>query len=444
MTRLILASLFLWFVVLVMACTIVSADSAGTGGGAEKIHVEGLSVKLEFRGNIPAPIKTRIEESVKNVGIKALEGKSIEEAEALKVSLEQVMKKIFNEVLSGFQVLDLKMELGPPAVITLELDVEKPQIEKVKFELVPQAGIHEYWHSQFFEKLRETEAGLSEQLSGIPVESARWTGVIVSGIVREQLARVDYFIGFELEPDVEIGTETLIRLSVKPVSQTVRSVTVKTRSTTMPSLLLERLKFDLATHAEFLIGLPIEFALAHEKDIIDYFYDYVESNSQANRLGLEIEVKPVLNERNFTIKVRAESEKYSGFLRGKVSVGKETRNPDIEGHLGLFVRKGTEIFSEINFLPGPIELQFNLGVGQRLGGSSIYVAAGRDFVDNINRIWLNYYLTEDVVFSWEKNVVNIEKERIEGSVTFKAHDFFSVDLVTDFHTDVWVRFVANL
>jgi hypothetical protein len=417
--------------------------AAAEQSAAQTINVEGLTVKLVFQSRVPDAVESRIEDTVRNVGKKALEGRSVEEAEALKVSLVQVMKKIFTEVLSGFDVLDLGMELGPPVVITLDLDVRKPHVEKVRFEILPQAGIHEHWHAAFAAALRPMEAELAEQLYGIPVESARWTGAIASGIVKEQLVDNKYFVGFALDPDVEIANETVIRLSVKPVSKTIRSVSVKTRSTTMPSLLLERLKFDLAAQGDVLIGLPIVFAIARQDDIVNYFREYIQSNSQAHRLGLTLEVKPIITERYTQIRIKAESDKYSGFLRGKVSVGKENRNPDVEGHLGLFVREGTEVFSEVNFFPGPIDLQFNMGIGQRLG-PKLYVAGGRNFVDDLNRIWIDYYVNEDIFFSWEKNVVDVDKEKTEGSVTFKAHDFFSIDLVTDFHTKTWVRFVTNL
>jgi hypothetical protein len=215
------------------------------------------------------------------------------------------------------------------------------------------------------------------------------------------------------------------------------------RSTTMPSLLLDRLKFDMAAQAETLVGLPVEFAHSHEKDILDFFHEYLTRNSQIQRLGLEVELKMLLAKKNITLSVIVDSGKYSGFLRGKVSVGRETWNPDIEGRLGVFFSKGTEIFSEVNFYPGPIEFKFNLGIGRRIG-PNLYVAAGRNFVDDLNRAWISYYLTEDVILSWERNVAEDLRKNNEGSITFKAHDYFSFEVVSDLHTDVWVRLTANL
>jgi hypothetical protein len=69
---------------------------------------------------------------------------------------------------------------------------------------------------------------------------------------------------------------------------------------------------------------------------------------------------------------------------------------------------------------------------------------GRNVVDGINRIWLNAYLSEDIIVSWEKGVVKNNRQHIEGSITLKAHEFFSFSVTTDFKTDVWLGVNANL
>ncbi len=404
--------------------------------------VEKVRVDVNFRTPVPEPLRHRIVDSVGNVGEKALQGKTIEEAESLKTSLSQVMKKIFTEVLSGFKVHDLSVQIGPPAVIFIDLEAEQPQIDSVRLEVVPQSGIHPCWTQFFKERLVDAQEELSVEFKGAPVGSLRWSAELLNRKAGDRLALEKEFVDFEMDTQMEMASETIVRVSIKPATQTIRSVSVKTRSTTFPSILLERLKFDMAVQAESLVGLPVEFARSHEKEINDLFYNYLSENSQARKFGLKIDIKPQYSRRT-VLSVKAESAKYSGFLRGKVSLGKENRNPDIEGHLGLFVRKGPEIFTELNFLPGPIEFQMNFGVGRRIG-PHFYAAAGRNFIDGLNRVWLNYYLSEDIIVSWKKNVVDIDNEKNEGIVTFKAHDFFSFDLATDFRTDVWLRFVANL
>ncbi len=416
-------------------CACASAQEA-------KPVVDSVEVKIDFRSPAPAPIRERITSAVRNVGEKALKGKTIEEAAAVQESLTQVLKKIFGEVLSGFQVIDLSVSAGTTSTILLELEADHPQVDKVGIDVATQAGTHPEWAEHFKDKLLPIAAELANDLKGVPVGSARWSTQIITQMVRDKLAAENSFAGFELEPAVELGQETNIVITVKPVGQTVSAVNVKIRSTTIPTLLLDRLKFDMAAKAEALVGLPVEFMRAHEAEIIDFFKEYLATNSQMQRLGLEVDVKMTLVKRNVTLTVVAESVKYSGFLKGKVGIGKEKRNPDIEGHLGVFLKR-TEFFSEVNFYPGPVEFKFNLGLGWRIG-DRIYAAAGRNFVDDLNRIWVNYYLTEDIILAWKKNVVEDPDEKDEGSITFKAHDYFSFEVVTDFNTDVWAQLTANL
>jgi len=88
-----------------------------------------ITVDISFRTPVPEPLRLQIVDSVENVGKKALQGKTVEEAESLKASLAQVMKKIFTEVLSGFKVHDLSVRIGPPVLITVDLEAEQQQVD---------------------------------------------------------------------------------------------------------------------------------------------------------------------------------------------------------------------------------------------------------------------------------------------------------------------------
>jgi hypothetical protein len=88
-------------------------------------------------------------------------------------------------------------------------------------------------------------------------------------------------------------------------------------------------------------------------------------------------------------------------------------------------------------------MQPNLGIGRRFG-SHLYAGAGRDLKEGLNRVWSTYAINPVFLMSWESGVTQAKKERNEGSITYRAHEYFSVELVTDFRTDVWLRFVANL
>ncbi|HOO55762.1 MAG TPA: hypothetical protein PLN69_02995 [bacterium] len=426
------------FFVAVFAVLVSSVTMAQTSAPA----IGKISVRLNFAAPVPEVLRQRISESVAKVGEKALIGKSLREAEELKPSLEQVMRKIFNEVISGFEVLNLEVGIGENTAVELDLKGREPRVSSVAFVVSDSLGVSLEWNKVFGKKLKPLEKQFLDALGSTPVESARWSEPLVVELAEKIISQQAYFKGFEVAAEVILREETIVKVALKPVSETIKYVFVKTRSTTMPSLLLERVKFDLAGHAEFMLGLPVEFARENEDEIINSFKTYLEDNSQASRLKLRFNFKSDIQERTL-ITVQTESSRFNCFLRGKLGLGKEERNPDIEGHLGLIVPGNFELFAEANLLPGPIEGEFDLGLGYHFA-DVFYAAFGRNFLDSINRIWVDYYITEDIVLSWEKNVTEIEDEDTEGSLTFKAHDFFSISVVSNFQEDTWIRFDVNL
>lgn len=430
-------------VLVVLAVLAATLPGALCSAAEKQPTISQVSVRLNMRDPLPLPIRLRIQETVQKVSIKALGGKTIPEAENLKDSLTQVLKKIFNETISGFSVNNLSISLGTTVTIELDLEATQPCIDTVTFEVVPQSGISSEWAPFFEDKLIPAGKQLASVLKGIPVESSRWSEQIIEQIISDELKAEDLFPGFELTPVVAVDPKTIVRLTMKPVGETIRHVQVKTRSTTLPSMSLERLKLDIASRAELLRGLPVSFAKKYQDEIVLTFSDIMSESRFARRMGMDFTVKLDIAPTSMAM-VQIESKKYSAFLRAKIGIGKEQRNPDLEGHFGLFTgRKGTEIFSEANFFPGPLESQFDLGIGQKIG-KHLYLAAGREFVNDLNRIWVNYYLSEDIVLSYERNVVNIDSQKEEGSITFRAHDYFSIELVSDFRTDAWISVNGNL
>lgn len=250
------------------------------------------------------------------------------------------------------------------------------------------------------------------------------------------------FPGFRVTPSLDIGRNAMLHLILTPMGETVRMVNVKIRSATIPSLTLERLKYEAAARADLIVGLPLVFAESRRDLISAEIASHLESTHLAQVLRLGITPRLTLSSRSRLV-LLVESSRYSGFLRAKINVGKERGDTDVEAHAGVFLFNDVEVFTEFNFDPGPISLESNFGVGWR-PSKFFYAAAGRNFTEGINRIWLDGYLSEDVIISWEKGVSQDKKRDIEGSVKFKAHEFFSFDIVSDFNTDVWVRFNANL
>ncbi|MEW6201938.1 MAG: hypothetical protein AB1546_08180, partial [bacterium] len=299
-----------------------------------------------------------------------------------------------------------------------------------------------FWYDELKKTLKGLEPLALQYIAGTPVKSQRWSVKIFLELISGYKELQELFPGFEIIPNISMDEETTLVMKLKPSEPVIRHVWIKVRSKTLPALLLEQVKYAVAAESDLLVGMPVEYVKEASKDIVEDAPRRFAESPLAQALGLNFEVN-FRAARESVLQIVVESSRFRGFVKGKVSIGKEDRNPDIEFHLGAFLGGRTEVFTEFNFFPGPIDLQANLGVGRRFS-PVVYAAVGKNVTDGINRVWMNYYLSEDVVVSWEKGIVETEEEDIEGSVLFQVHDFFSVELTTDFHKDIWFRFNVHL
>ncbi|MEW5945973.1 MAG: hypothetical protein AB1742_07215 [bacterium] len=412
------------------------------GAAADGAGIERVETRLGFTDeNVPSVIRERLQRSVQQVGDKALVGKTLEEAEGLRESLEKVMEKIFNEVMEGFRVDEVSLRVGRAAEVSVMISPTEPRVKTIRTRLIA-PGVHDFWRKGFESQLRLLEPAAAAYIAGTPVGARSWAAKLFTELVQQRDELKDMFPGFDVSTELEMDEESVATVTLKAREPVIRWVTVQVRSHTIPAMALERLKYSVAGEADMLLGLPVEFAREQTGDIVSAALERFAETTTSKTLKLDYQVTLQAG-RSTAVGIRVESRRFRGFARGKVSLGKEARNPDVEGHLGVFLAGRTELFTEFNFFPGPIDVQANLGIGRRFS-PEVYGAVGKNVVDGISRIWVEYYLGDDVVIAWEKGIVEEKDEDIEGSVRFQVHDFFGIEVVTDFQKDLWFRFIVNL
>lgn len=412
-------------------------------GRARAETVQSVKVQVRFVSNTPPTVMSdKIAFSIEQVSLKALQDKSVDEAATLKTELTELMEKIFNQVLGGYLVRSVDINIASETRVDILLEPIKPFVQSLDVVLEFEGAVHPAWNELLASERDRVHDVVSSGLENIPVLSDRWSE---KAIVENLPNVVDFsalFPGFAVEPELDIAEHAVLRLRLRAKGETIRDAGVKMRSNTIPALALEQLKYDAAVRADLLIGLPLNFARARQNLIHDDIIRYLQQSRAAQMLRLDIEMKLQLQPRARLVFV-ANSQRFNGFLRAKLSLGKEDANPDVEGHIGVVAVENIEIFTEFNVLPGPIEVDVDFGVGRRFG-HFLFAGTGIEVTEGDRRIWLDAYLTEDLIISWEKGVSEDPKRDIEGSIKFRAHDFFSFDIVSDFNTDIWLRFNTNL
>jgi len=101
----------LWLTISILSLAVAVIFNASALANAPGGTVSSTSVRIELASSVPEPILARIKSAAETVASRALEGKTIQEAEAVKASLAQAMEMIFNETLSGFSVETLESTL---------------------------------------------------------------------------------------------------------------------------------------------------------------------------------------------------------------------------------------------------------------------------------------------------------------------------------------------
>jgi len=92
--------------------------------GEPLVSVVRVELDIATSGGYPAPpaaIREKIEYTIGQVGRKALQGQPLSAAEEIKPDLAPILEKIFNQVLSGYEVSSLDIGIGEESVIRLEI-----------------------------------------------------------------------------------------------------------------------------------------------------------------------------------------------------------------------------------------------------------------------------------------------------------------------------------
>jgi len=299
--------------------------------------IKSVSVSVRFTANTPPePMVEKIRFSAEQVGIKALEGKSIDEAELLKPELLGLMGKIFNQVLGGYLVSDVGIVIKSDVSIDILLEPIPPFVETFDVTLEFTGGTHSRWNELMVKERDAIKHRYQDLFKDVTVLSERWSAKVIEDTLldRDELAAM--FPGFRVEPVLNIGEHTVLHLVLTPEGETIRMVTVKIRSATIPSLTLERLKYEAATRADLIVGLPLKFAESRHDIIATDITSHLENTHLAQVLHLGITPRLLLTSRT-RLNLLVESSHYSGFLRAKIDVGKDTSDTDLESHLGVFL-----------------------------------------------------------------------------------------------------------
>lgn len=324
--------------------------------------VQTTTIDIQFSDvNIHEKVQERIKESVQKVAEKVIGNRDVEEIKTISASLEKVLKKIFNQVLTGFYVSEIHIIPGENTHISLKVSSAAEVVEtvKVKIEL---GSIHPDWQPLLDQKIQEISPKILPILSGIPVSASDWAPYIVRPVIEALIFVNVFFPGFTVDVDMSFGKETSVILKLKPQEPIIRNVSVSITSKTMPNVYLKIVKYIISSKSNMLVGLPVEFLKAHQTYLQDYVNKVFRGKKRKSTMAATIQITPGENTR---IAITLDSRKYEGVIEGLLGFSAPDRNPEFRARFLAKFSKNDYLTIRALLFPSPLTLEIQSGIGRK-------------------------------------------------------------------------------
>ena len=419
-----------------LLCYLVLLNSFAGLAHAEDIKIEQIEALVEAP-NFPPPEKVarRMEKSVQTIGEHILLGHRPEEVTEARDSYERLVKEIFDRVLVGYSVSQVRIAAGTDTKLYVTVEPWGEIVRQVDVNL-DMSGLSPSAQELVRGDIAGLQNAIKSVLIGLPVESVDWAGGISKSLLREML--VEQLPEFRSNLEINSGVKTTINVSLVPVGVTVQDVSVAIHSQTIPNLLLLEAKPAVEKSAEILRGLPVDFIERHKGYFVERIRSAAAGHPVTARYGLTI--NPALRTGAETeVILNVDTDKYKVWLEGYLDMDRSKDNTSVKGHLGKNIGKADEIFTEITFVPSSVKWTFEPGWGHQLGANATV-----GFKANSTHWYGVGYYQQHLSSLWSLRLERTPAlNRNELGIRYKIHEFLSAEYIITGEEN-WLRLVGNL
>jgi hypothetical protein len=336
-------------------------------GYSEELIIKNIEIEISVaKTSLPKPVLKRIKESAKSVSERAMLNRQVSEIKQVKTSLEKILQKIFNQVLIGFYVNEVKINVDVTTVVYISIISSEKVVKSVKLSL-DLSSVHPRWQYLFEKNLPEIANYVSPLLLGIPVESSSWAQDIINPLIDSIFKVNTFFPGFSISVDLNFGEETILILKLKPEKPQIRDIKIKIFSKTIPSIGFGHFKEQIYPNSKLIIGLPVEFVKANtiflkkelEKELNKKIYQ---------KFYIKAKVDFEINETTY-IFLQIDSLKYDAGIEGRFNIGiSEEEKPTAEarGWIGKKFTKRDKVLLRLSLEPSQPSLTSEIGISHEL------------------------------------------------------------------------------
>lgn len=399
----------------------------------ETVHVQVTATD----GAIPEAVEKRIAASISSIGNRVLKGKEESLFSLNQGTYNKVLSDIINRVVVGYVVEGIHVSYGEETTLQVSLSPVGQMIREVETEidygnLSPEAAAY------VKKDTAEVPILMNNLLTGLPVDSVGWAESVSESAGKDLLSQI--LPEFQANFEVQSGEKTKVRIFLIPQGRIVRTGKLTFHKTTIPRLLLLRAANETEHAVRSLEGLPVDFVVRHDRDLAESLNEILKKDSFVTTYGIETKATLLPGETT-VLKVDALTDHWIIRTEAWIDAGRDgNRNTAIEGMLGHFVGKKDVVFGEARLYPGPMDWNVFAGWYHHFG-QTMDVGYKYDFIEKSNHVFSYVPFGERFAFRYDRD---FKKKENEYGLSYKIHNYMTLEYVYNDEEGRWLRLIANL
>lgn len=388
-------------------------------------------------GDLAPSVAKRIQASIEAIGSRILTGKEDSLFLLSSERYNQVLADIVNRVVVGYVVAGIDVNYGPSTSISVTLQPIGQIVQSVDTDirfgnLSPEA------ESMVRQDLTGVKERMSTLLIGLPVDSIGWAESVSQSAGKEYMTAV--LPEFQASFDVEPGEHTKVHIYLLPQGEIIRSGILSFRNTTVPRIFLYRAADRTEQQLQNLEGLPVAFVNRHQKEIENNLQKSLLQDSFIRKYEIGIQTQLLVG-KTTELKVDALTDHWYIRTEAWLDVGRNgDRTTALDGILGHYIGQNDLIFGEARLYPGPMDWNLYAGWLHRFG-REYQLGYKYDLVDNSSHVTAVKQFGDRWAVRYERD---FRKKENEYGLSYRIHNYMTLEYVYNEEDGKWLRLIANL
>lgn len=350
---------------LLLAILVTAISPLAYASGRPVIQTVSVQISVTSGYELHPLIADRVKESIQSVANRVLVGQDVSLIQKAHKEISEVVKTVFNTVLRGYAINDVKMMIGEKTGIVLELHPTSRLVEKVELNLQLQ-GISDKIVQVIDGEMTEFSRQAEAMLLGMPVDAFVWAEDVIRPALLQWLQWK--LPGFTPALALDLGSVIWADLTLTPQAPLVQDIQVNLETQSLPRLLIGPLEERLEEELALFHGLPVRFLEKYQDRILEEAEAALRARGWSKHVYLADKPKLVLGPTT-ALDLNVEWTDYRMEMIGEVSIGMGAPSPAF--HLSLGKRLGTRTVFKVEdvFTPERPLGTVKASIEQRLGGN---------------------------------------------------------------------------